>query len=90
MKLLSFSFLHISFIFHFLFIKTFLLIVLAQLGELLGGANETDIELLTSFTRLLNFKGETFEQSIRKYLTKFQLPGEAQTISRVMGMLEDC
>jgi Sec7-like guanine-nucleotide exchange factor len=53
---------------------------------MLGGANDNDTLILTEFTKLLNFQGETFEQAIRKYLTKFQLSGEAQSISRVMGV----
>jgi len=55
-----------------------------QLGELLAGLNDSDVELMTAFTRLMNFKGESFDDSLRKYLTKFMLPGEAQKISRMM------
>jgi len=55
-----------------------------QMGEILAGRNEDDIELLTEFTALMDFKGDSFDQSLRKYLKKFMLPGEAQKISRIM------
>eukprot|EP01125_Pyxidicula_operculata_P002417 TRINITY_DN1228_c1_g3_i2.p1 TRINITY_DN1228_c1_g3~~TRINITY_DN1228_c1_g3_i2.p1 ORF type:complete len:932 (-),score=264.33 TRINITY_DN1228_c1_g3_i2:90-2885(-) len=40
--------------------------------------------LLTAFTELLEFKGESFDNALRKYLVKFMLPGEAQKIDRFM------
>eukprot|EP01124_Arcella_intermedia_P026365 TRINITY_DN4939_c0_g1_i1.p1 TRINITY_DN4939_c0_g1~~TRINITY_DN4939_c0_g1_i1.p1 ORF type:complete len:605 (-),score=168.64 TRINITY_DN4939_c0_g1_i1:66-1880(-) len=55
-----------------------------QMGEILAGKNEGDIELITEFTALMDFKGDSFDDSLRKYLKKFMLPGEAQKISRIM------
>lgn len=60
-----------------------------QLGEILAGVNEDDIELLSEFTSLVDFKGDSFDQALRKYLTKFMLPGEAQKISRMMEVFAE-
>lgn len=55
-----------------------------QLGEILSGQRDTDTELLRKFTKCINFRGDTFVAALRKYLSKFMLPGEAQKISRMM------
>uniref|UniRef100_A0A6B2L8S8 SEC7 domain-containing protein n=1 Tax=Arcella intermedia TaxID=1963864 RepID=A0A6B2L8S8_9EUKA len=55
----------------------------AQLGEILAGSG-SDVMLLVEFTEKSNFAGLTFDGGLRKYLTKFMLPGEAQKIDRIM------
>jgi len=42
------------------------------------------VELLTAFTELLDFKNDTFDVGLRKFLNKFMLSGEAQKIDRTM------
>lgn len=44
----------------------------------------SDTDLLLSFTACIEFKGDSFVAGLRKFLSKFMLPGEAQKISRVM------
>lgn len=56
----------------------------AMVGETIGSSGEKSIAILRHFTNLFDFKGLTFEQSFRLYLGKFQVPGEAQMIDRVM------
>ena len=56
----------------------------AMVGECIGSSGERSISILKEFTALFDFKGLTFEQSFRQFLSKFQIPGEAQMIDRVM------
>ena len=56
----------------------------AMVGEAIGSSGERCINTLKEFTDLFDFKGLTFEQAFRQYLSKFQIPGEAQMIDRVM------
>eukprot|EP01128_Nolandella_sp_AFSM9_P008432 TRINITY_DN511_c1_g1_i3.p1 TRINITY_DN511_c1_g1~~TRINITY_DN511_c1_g1_i3.p1 ORF type:complete len:646 (+),score=161.96 TRINITY_DN511_c1_g1_i3:93-2030(+) len=55
-----------------------------QLGEVLSGQRDNDTDLIKEFTKNLAFKGVSFVQALRIYLSKFMLPGEAQKISRIM------
>jgi len=55
-----------------------------QLGELLSGKNADDVVLITAFAELLDFTGDGIDQALRKFLTKFMLPGEAQKIDRIV------
>uniref|UniRef100_A0A6B2LCL7 SEC7 domain-containing protein n=1 Tax=Arcella intermedia TaxID=1963864 RepID=A0A6B2LCL7_9EUKA len=54
-----------------------------QIGELIAGKDNDDTQVLIHFTNLIDFKKEKFDVSLRKYLTKFWLPGEAQKIDRI-------
>eukprot|EP01128_Nolandella_sp_AFSM9_P010380 TRINITY_DN7161_c0_g1_i1.p1 TRINITY_DN7161_c0_g1~~TRINITY_DN7161_c0_g1_i1.p1 ORF type:complete len:562 (-),score=134.10 TRINITY_DN7161_c0_g1_i1:61-1746(-) len=55
-----------------------------ELGELLGGTSDKDVEITREFTSLLDFSTKTLVQGLRLYLSTFMLPGEAQKISRLM------
>lgn len=47
----------------------------AQLGELLAGKSDGDTHLLAAFTACIDFKGDSFVAALRKFLSKFMLPG---------------
>lgn len=53
-----------------------------QVGEILG--NKDRVEVLKEFVEFFDFKGVSFESAFRQFLSKFQIPGEAQMIDRVM------
>ena len=53
-----------------------------EVGQLLGDAKQ--VEVLKAFASMFDFRGLTFEQAFRQFLQKFQIPGEAQMIDRVM------
>jgi hypothetical protein len=53
-----------------------------EVGQLLGSPGY--IEVLKEFVNLFDFQGIGFEQAFRQFLQKFQIPGEAQMIDRVM------
>ena len=53
-----------------------------EVGQLLGDSRQ--VEVLKCFASLFDFRGLTFEQAFRQFLQKFQIPGEAQMIDRVM------
>lgn len=52
------------------------------IGEIIGTGKNT--EILHKFVSFFNFEGLSFEQAFRAFLSKFQIPGEAQMIDRVM------
>lgn len=56
-----------------------------MLGEYLGEGNEFNIEVLSSFVMRQDFSNMSFDRALRKFLTLFRLPGEAQKIDRMMG-----
>lgn len=56
----------------------------AGIGEIIGGPRPLDVQILKCFVGLFDFKGKTFEMAFRQFLSKFQIPGEAQMIDRVM------
>ncbi|OHS98584.1 Sec7 domain containing protein [Tritrichomonas foetus] len=53
-----------------------------MIGEVLGNVDKVDV--LKEFLKLFDFKGVSFENAFRQFLSKFQIPGEAQMIDRVM------
>ena len=55
---------------------------MAVLGELLGAREQAD--LLSEYLRMMNFRGQSLERSLRKLLAGFRLPGEAQKIDRYL------
>jgi Sec7-like guanine-nucleotide exchange factor len=54
------------------------------LGEYFGKNNESALKILREYCILLNFKDMEFDLALRKLLSKFRLPGEAQQIERVI------
>ncbi|KAG5460551.1 MAG: hypothetical protein BJ554DRAFT_7389, partial [Olpidium bornovanus] len=56
-----------------------------SLGEYLGIGDPFNIAVLGEFVGLLDFTGQDFDTALRKLLTKFRLPGEAQKIDRIMN-----
>lgn len=55
-----------------------------SIGEVIGGSKPLNLEILPRFVDLFDFKGKSFESAFRGFLSKFQIPGEAQMIDRVM------
>eukprot|EP01113_Clastostelium_recurvatum_P040797 TRINITY_DN638_c0_g1_i7.p1 TRINITY_DN638_c0_g1~~TRINITY_DN638_c0_g1_i7.p1 ORF type:complete len:1001 (+),score=251.77 TRINITY_DN638_c0_g1_i7:178-3180(+) len=55
-----------------------------KIGEYLGEGDEWNVRVLHSFVDLMQFGGLDFDTALRKYLSKFRLPGEAQKIDRMM------
>jgi len=55
-----------------------------QLGQLLGGKAVHCTGIRTAFTKLFDFRGDKLDTALRKYLTKFMIPGEAQVIDRII------
>ena len=56
----------------------------AGVGEVLGSSGERNINILKAYVALFDFKGHSFENAFRTFLSSFQIPGEAQMIDRVM------
>lgn len=54
------------------------------IGEYMGEGDAHNIEVLKEFANLHDFTNMNFDQSLRKYLWSFRLPGEAQKIDRMM------
>ncbi|OHS96375.1 Sec7 domain containing protein [Tritrichomonas foetus] len=54
----------------------------AGVGEILG--SESNINILKCYVEHFDFQKMSFEQAFRQFLSKFQIPGEAQMIDRVM------
>jgi hypothetical protein len=55
-----------------------------SVGEVIGGSDPLNIEILRDFVNHFAFAGMSFESAFRHFLSKFQIPGEAQMIDRVM------
>lgn len=56
----------------------------AGVGEIIGGSKPLNLQILPLFVNRFNFKGLTFEQGFRQFLSKFHIPGESQMIDRIM------
>lgn len=56
----------------------------ASVGEIIGGSKELHLAILPLFIKRFDFRGLSFEQAFRQFLSKFQIPGESQMIDRVM------
>ena len=54
------------------------------IGEVLGMGEEYYIDVMHQFVDMLDFTSLTFVKGLRKFLTHFRLPGEAQKIDRLM------
>ncbi|KAF2071316.1 hypothetical protein CYY_007366 [Polysphondylium violaceum] len=55
-----------------------------KVGEFLGGNSESNKRILQQFVSEYNFVAKEFDESLREFLSKFRLPGEAQKIDRIM------
>lgn len=56
-----------------------------RIGELLGETTlPFNMEVLEAYVASFNFDGVTFAQALRRFLTTFHLPGEAQKIERIV------
>jgi brefeldin A-inhibited guanine nucleotide-exchange protein len=55
-----------------------------SIGEVLGMGDDYYIEVMHCFVDMLDFTSLTFVKGLRKFLTHFRLPGEAQKIDRLM------
>eukprot|EP00762_Andalucia_godoyi_P002222 ANDGO_07584.mRNA.1 Ankyrin repeat len=56
----------------------------SRIGRLLGDANPFNQAVLTCMLHSLEFAGEEIDDALRKFLSYFVLPGEAQQIDRVI------
>ena len=56
----------------------------AGVGEVIGGSKPLNLQILPLFVNRFDFKGLSFEQGFRKFLSKFHIPGESQMIDRIM------
>lgn len=55
-----------------------------KIGDLIGGKSDFDKEILREFVGKMDFAGLEFDIALRRFLTAFRLPGEAQIIDRIM------
>jgi len=55
-----------------------------RIGEYLGNVDEFNQEVLKEFLNGVEFAGLTLDGCLRKLLTEFRLPGEAQQIDRIL------
>lgn len=55
-----------------------------QLGLFLSEGSEWNNSILDSFVQLFDFHLMEFDMALRRFLSKFKLPGEAQKIDRLM------
>lgn len=62
-------------------------ISLTAMGEYFGSPEEDAIAALNAFVRLIDFKNMRLDEAVRRLLTYFRLPGEAQKIDRIMEAL---
>ncbi|KJE96523.1 cytohesin 1 [Capsaspora owczarzaki ATCC 30864] len=59
------------------------------IGDYLGELKEFNLATLQRFVDLQKFGGMTFDTALRKFLSSFRLPGEAQKIDRMMERFAD-
>eukprot|EP01132_Coremiostelium_polycephalum_P004119 gene4119-5155_t len=55
-----------------------------KIGEYIGDNSPTNKQILQQFVDYYNFVAKEFDDSLREFLSKFRLPGEAQKIDRIM------
>jgi Sec7-like guanine-nucleotide exchange factor len=56
----------------------------AALGDYMGDGDETASKVLKCYVSTFRFHGLGFDDALRKFLSAFRLPGEAQKIERIM------
>jgi brefeldin A-inhibited guanine nucleotide-exchange protein len=54
------------------------------IGDYIGEREDFNLKVMHSFVDALDFTEEEFDSAIRKFLSGFRLPGEAQKIDRLM------
>jgi brefeldin A-inhibited guanine nucleotide-exchange protein len=57
---------------------------LALVGDYLGERDDFNLRVMHCYVDALDFGGLDFDEAIRKFLSGFRLPGEAQKIDRLM------
>ncbi|WP_232505524.1 T4SS guanine nucleotide exchange effector RalF [Legionella clemsonensis] len=57
---------------------------LEAVGDYLSGPDAENKAVLTAFTGKIDLTGQNFTQSLRRFLSAFKLPGEAQKIDRLV------
>ena len=55
-----------------------------QIGDFMGEGSQYNVDILHSYTELLEFTGMEIDDGIRYFLKEFRLPGEAQKVDRMM------
>ncbi|EAR83565.3 Sec7 domain protein (macronuclear) [Tetrahymena thermophila SB210] len=55
-----------------------------KIGEIFGSHEENNKRILAEFIEYLNFENLDLVNSLRKYLTYFQLPGEGEQVDRIL------
>lgn len=55
------------------------------IGEVLGGGKKEELAILQAYADLLDFTSIAFDTSLRLFLSRFRLPGEAQKIDRIIN-----
>lgn len=56
----------------------------SQIGEVFGGEDEFSLKVLDCFLENIDFTGLDILQSLKLFLSKFELPGEGQKIERIL------
>ena len=54
------------------------------IGDYLGEEKQFTLDVLEAYAKQMDFDGIKFDAAIRKYLSGFRIPGEAQKIDRIM------
>ena len=54
------------------------------IGELLGGFDDDEVAVMRAFVKSHDFVGNEFDVALRRFMSAFRLPGEAQKIDRLM------
>lgn len=55
-----------------------------QVGEVLGDCSSFSILVLQSFASLCDYRGLSIDEALRQFLSRFQPPGEAQQVYRLL------
>ena len=54
------------------------------IGELLGGFDDDEVAVMRAFVESHDFAQDDFDVALRRFMSSFRLPGEAQKIDRLM------
>jgi Sec7-like guanine-nucleotide exchange factor len=55
-----------------------------SIGEYMGEEKAQNVQTLHAYIDMIDFEGLTYDDAVRKFLSGFRLPGEAQKIDRMM------
>ncbi|KAI9146269.1 hypothetical protein BKA69DRAFT_1043846 [Paraphysoderma sedebokerense] len=61
-----------------------------KIGELLGQPDELSIKIMKTYIASMDFRGIDFDMALRRLLSRFRLPGEAQKIDRILNEFAMC